>query len=202
MESIRLIDKLEDIPVNSKYADIDIYEMTDVLHTKETTDCFIETAFAVEIGMIQLFNSRNIPDNLFEAYNSSFSNSEMSLYEHYKEILGRGEDSVLGFINNLKGKFFEYELPEKLKEIYPDHNFKIVTNPTQPVWDIEAINSDGITDFLVQAKMWQEENAKNLQGIMESNPDVLYAVSNEIRNKILDSSPELAERLPVFLDAI
>jgi hypothetical protein len=198
MKSLELLTELEAIPIDEKYSALSNSKMLELLHNRQIADCFIEAGVATEIGLLALFESRNIPDHYFEAYKASFSNSDMSLYEHFQKMLENGDRSVLGFVNNFKGKVFEFELLNKLKELYPSYDFSIALDPTQPIWDIQAINSEGVTDFFVQAKMWDEGSASILQRIMEANPDILYATSNEIRDKVLENAPELADQfLPV-----
>lgn len=198
MKSLELLSELEAIPIEKKYTALSNSKMLELLYNRQIADCFIEAGVATEIGLLALFESRNIPDHYFEAYKASFSNSDISLYEHFQEILEKGDRSVLGFINNFKGKVFEFELQNRLEEVYPNYDFNIALNPTQPIWDIQAINSEGVTEFFVQAKMWGEGSASNLQRIMEENPEILYATCNEIRDKVLENAPELADQfLPV-----
>lgn len=148
--------------------------------------------FSTLIGYYYL-DSRNIPDDLFSAYDSSFTQSQGSLYEHYKEVLENGESSTMGFVNNIKGKFFEFYLQDSLNDQYPSYKFDIAENPIQKVWDIKGINQDG-EEILVQAKMWAANRSNDLREIMNSNPEVLYATSSEIREKILLKSPEMKDQ--------
>lgn len=194
MESIKLLEDINKIQIDNKYDKKSYSEIFDILNNKNTQDCFIEVAFAAEIGLLALFKERNIPDNLFEAYKASFTQSDISLYEHYTNILEKGDDAVRGFISNLKGKFFEFELPDKLREIYPEFDFNIASNPIQPIWDIHAVNADGSEEILIQAKMWLENSWSKLADIMESNEDIMYATSSEIREKIIEKVPELSEQ--------
>lgn len=193
MESVELLNDICKIPKATEYENKNFSEILNLLNGKKTEDCFIEASFIAEIGAIELFNSRNIPDYMFDAYKDSFSNSDISLLEHYQQMLDNGDKSLLGFINNLKGKVFEFELEGKLENLYPGFDFNLADSPTQPIWDLKGINEYG-EELLVQAKLWGEGSYSKLISLMEENPNVLYAASNEIREKVLQSSPELANQ--------
>lgn len=196
MKSIKFINDLNNLPTDDKYKKMSYSEILDCLSIKKTQDCLIEASFAVEIGMLALFENRNVPDSIFESYKASFPNSDTTLYKHYLEKLDKGEESVNGFINNLKGKAFEFELPDKLEEIYPNYRFDIASLQNQPDWDIHAVSADGLHEFYIQAKMWaaSKSQTSELQTIMENNPNILYATSKEIREKILANAPELEDQ--------
>ncbi|MEG0855808.1 MAG: hypothetical protein RSG52_04920 [Terrisporobacter sp.] len=193
MESIKLLKEIKKIPKPKKYDDKEFCEMLNLLDSRKTTDCFIEAAFATEIGLREIFESRNVPDNIFNAYKDSFANSEISLFEHYEQMLERGDKAALGFINNLKGKVFECELEGKLENLYEGFDFNLADSPIQPIWDLKGINEFG-EEIFVQAKLWGEGNASKLIELMNENPDILYAASNEIREKVLQNAPELANQ--------
>ena len=196
MKSLELLTELEAIPIDEKYSALSNSKMLELLHNRQIADCFIEAGVATEIGLLALFESRNIPDHYFEAYKASFSNSDMSLYEHFQKMLENGDRSVLGFVNNFKGKVFEFELLNKLKELYPSYDFSIALDPTQPIWDIQAINSEGVTDFykLRCGRRKCINSAKDNGG----KPRYIICYYNEIRDKVLENAPELADQfLPV-----
>lgn len=202
MESYKYISSLDAIPIDHKYRHMGYKDTLVTLLDRQTDDCFIEVGIASEIGLVSLFENRNVPDSLQMAFKDSFRNTDTSLYETYLEKTELGEGSVRGFINNLKGKIFEYELPDKLEEVYPGYEFNIAENVTQPIWDIEAVDLDGANDFLIQAKMWADSsnNIGKLTDLMESNPDVLYATSSEIRNAVLERAPELSDQFVPDID--
>ncbi len=199
MESISYLDNLEKISINADYENIVITDYFEHLCTQNSSDYIIEASFGVQHGLIALFDARNVPDDLENAFRASFTKTEGSLYDHYLEMLERGESSVVGFISSLKGKYFELQLPDILEKEYSGYNFEIPSNPTQPIWDIIGKNGEG-DEILVQAKMWVGENASTLKNIMESQPGVLYATNREIREKIIEQAPELAEQFVPDID--
>lgn len=194
MDSINDIDKLKDVPTDDKYSNLSFSDTIKAIEGRKSADVTIEAACASEAVMLSLFTERNIPDSLSEAYSASFTNSGQSLFEHYSSILDKGDASVGGFVNNLKGKVFEVELTDKLEKAYPDFNFSIAADPTNPIWDIKGINVHDGTEFLIQAKMGAGQYASDVIERVQENPDVLFAVSNEIHEKIVSSIPELADQ--------
>lgn len=193
MESYQLISQLKKLPKTNlqkkDYAGNYIKEL-DLLKNQ---DSILQASIFSGVIGYQWLNTRNIPDELFQAYDSSFTNSEVSLYQHYLEMLEKGDPSTIGFVSNMKGKFFEFYLQDSLNEQYPNYTFEIAENPIQPVWDIKGTNGEG-EEILVQAKMWSANKAGELQDLINTNPEVLYATSSEIREKVLMNNPELEER--------
>jgi hypothetical protein len=194
MDSINDIDKLERVPTDDKYSELSFSDTIKAIEGRKSADVSIEASLASEAVMISLFEARNIPDSLSEAYSASFTNSDISLYEHYSSILDKGDASVGGFVSNLKGKVFEIELTDKLESIYPDFDFSIATDPTNPIWDIKGVNVHDGTEFLIQAKMGASQYATDVIERMQDNPNVLFAVSSEIHDKIVSAMPNLADQ--------
>jgi len=201
MKSLSLMPELYKLPKTKIKLDTYV-QVIEELDIRKHQDMFIEGTILSSLIGYQLLNTRNIPDELFEAYSSSFPESGQLLYRHYLEIQERGGNSVIGFVNNMKGKYFEYYIQDNLKEQYPNYNFEIATNPTQPIWDIKGINDNGDV-ILIQAKMWSAVKSNQLTKIIEGNQDVLYATSKEIRIKIIEKNPDLADRfIPIDISNI
>ena len=198
MQSTNLLSELEQIPLcveHERYTYEGVVKQSELMRN----DLFaIEVAAGVEDTFSTLFDARNIPDDLFKAYKDAFPNisNDHSLYERYVLMVGRGENSVGSFISNIKGKLGELRIQELLKQDFPGYSFEIAKKQNQPIWDILATSPDG-TVVQIQVKIGGEEYAGNVLARMQENPDVLFAVSNEIRAKILAEHPELADR---FID--
>jgi len=139
----------------------------------------------------------NVEDEVFEAYGLANPNLSIdtSLYE--KVLEEQGTEGIAGLISNLKGKLFEIELEGNLESMYPGYDFSIAEKANQPIWDLIGEGPDG-TEILVQAKMVNSESASDIYQRMIDNPDVFFATSNEVREKVLENSPELADQfIPV-----
>ena len=156
----------------------------------------IEVSQATEETLKTLFQVRNVPDELNEAYRRSFPAiaEESSLHEHYEEMLDRGSDSVIGFVSNLKGKVAELETVSHLEEQNPGWSFELAEDPTQSVWDILGTGPDG-TERLFQVKAGGQDHTDNVVQAMEEHANVPFVVSSELYARIAESHPELVERL-------
>jgi|AntRauTorcE11897_2_1112592.scaffolds.fasta_scaffold18750_2 hypothetical protein len=196
MKSISYLEDLEKLPNNSDYSDFGIEEIIGKSHDMSSDFFSIEVAAGTEEVFSTLFDQRNIPDSLQEAYSLSMTDksSVMSLYQNYLEKQELGQESVNGLISNIKGKIFELNIESKLENEYPGFDFEIAKNPNQPIWDLKGINSNG-EEILVQAKMGGENYASDVLERMNEDPNVLFSVSKEIKERILESNPELADRL-------
>ncbi len=200
MQSIKLLSELEQVPLrdeHGRYTYADVVKQSGLMRN----DLFaIEVSAGVEDTFSALFNVLNVPDavpdDLFEAYRLSFPDvaANYSLRERYLEMVERGPESVKGFISNIKGKLAELRIQEQLSQEFPGYSFEIAANPNQPVWDILGTSHDGTNEVLIQAKIGGEEYVGEVLTRMQEDPTVLFAVSNEIRAKILAEHPELSDR--------
>ncbi len=195
MKSSRLINELEKIPLTKEHKRYSLQSITKEMTQIHRDYYVIETAVGLESAFSTIFTERNIPDDLHQAYDTAFSNVSMdhSLFERYSEMVDKSPESVSGFVGTIKGKLFELRLPELLENQFPDYSFEIASDPTQPVWDIIGNSSSG-ESILIQAKMGGSDYVSDVLERMQDNPDVLFATSNEIRDSILSSHPELADQ--------
>ena len=212
MQSIDLLSELEQIPLRAehgRYTYKDVIERSGLMRN----DLFaIEIAAGVEESLEALFDARNVSDDvsddvsemspdLFEAYRRSSPRvAEFhSLHERYLEMVDRGPESVTGFISNIKGKLGELRVREHLQQEFPPgYSFAIAENQNEPILDILATSPDGTTKQ-IQVKVGGEEYAAGkVLGRMQEDPDVLFAVSHEIRATVLAKHPELSDQ---FIDS-
>ncbi|MDE0583240.1 DUF456 domain-containing protein [Planococcus sp. A6] len=195
MESYKKLELLKQIPkseaLRSNLSKEEMYASLEVLKDR---DVLVQASIYSSIVGYQILETRNIPDELFTAYATQYPQmfeNGTSLYEKYLEVFDKGEGSVLGLVNGVKGKFFEYHVQENLAERYQDYEFTISDVANQPIWDIKGVNPETGEELFIQVKMMAATQANKLSNIMQDNPGVYYAASSEIREKILDKKPEL-----------
>lgn len=195
LESLALLPELQKIPTDEATLDLDSEGQLMRIADMDRDHFSIELSAAVETPLISLFDARNVSDVVRTAHDLAFSNSDLNLHDHYLEVVDRGEQSVTGFISNLKGKVAELEAPSLLAERFPNYEFTLASDPTQPIWDIRGVGPEDVQDLLVQVKFGSASYAPQVLERMEETPNVLFAVGQEIYNKILEASPELSSRL-------
>ncbi len=195
MESLFLLEKLEQIPLDPKYADLEKTDLSRQLSQKRSREIGIEAAVGTEAGLMAIFDSRNVPDDVSNAYKSAFSKSKITLFEHYQEVAGKGEMAVEGFVNNLKGKLFEFRLTDSLDANYPEYKFEIAPDLTNPIWDIKGTNIEDGSEILIQAKIGTANYAGDVLDRMHSDPTVFFALGDEIQEKILSIDPDLGDQI-------
>ena len=195
MKSSNLLPALRQLPTqpssdHRSFRDI----ITDLVNTDRTSYA-AEVASATSFGLWGVFDRTNVDDRLAQAYRMQYPNeaADHSLYEKWIEVTGRGEESADGLINGLKGKLAEIKHIERLEQ-NEYTNTQIHPDPTHQVWDISAVSSDG-REFLTQVKTGTAERAGEIQSRMIENPDVNYAVSTEIYDRIAERSPDLVDQL-------
>lgn len=198
MKSVKYIQDLESIPVSSisspqnKWSE-EIINRSDKLKGESYA---IEAGVATEIGLISAFNKFNIDDSYFEAFSKAYPrlSETVSLYQKSQEATEAGVRSMTSIVSNVKAKVFEMELNESLTKTYPGWDFQLAEKANQPIWDIKGVGPNG-EEILVQAKMYAENSASKVKGAMGDNPDVYFATSSEVQNKIIENSPELSDQL-------
>lgn len=200
VQSIKYLDELKAIETSeTAYGLKHFVSQTENLKKESMA---IEIGVATEIAMLYAFNHFNIDDSIAEGFASQYPNlaENQSLYE---ALMAKGGadmsgETLTGFISGIKGKVYEMQLTDSLNEQYDGWEFAISENATQPIWDIRGVSADG-EEMLIQAKMGAVDYASEVHGKMLENPDVLFATSIEIQEKILDKSPELASQ---FIDVM
>ena len=152
-------------------------------------------ASSTSFGLWGVFDANNVDDRLGQAYWRQYPNeaADQSLHEQWLEITEKGDISVTGFINGLKGKFAEIKTVESLEQ-KGFTNVSIPDDPTQPIWDISATSPGGEQIFW-QVKTGTAERASEIESLMADNPDVNYAVSAEIYYRIAERSPGLTDSM-------
>ncbi|MBJ8018705.1 DUF456 domain-containing protein [Bacillus cereus group sp. N34] len=198
MESYKMLGSLKKIPKSeSTSSDLSKEEMFFHLETLKDRDVVLQAGIYSSIIGYQILETRNVPDELFDAYASQYPNMSsngVSLYEKYVEVYENGEGSISGLVNGVKGKQFEYYVQDLLPDRYPNYDFIIAESANQPIWDIKGISQGNGEEMLIQVKMMAPAQANHLSNIMQANPNVYYATSSEIREKILAAKPELEEQ--------
>ena len=168
--------------------------ITDLVNTDRTMYA-AEVASATSFALWGVFDANNVDDRLTEAYRMQYpgESADQSLHKQWLEMTESGDASVTGFISGLKGKIAEIQTKEALEQD-GFTNVSIAADPTQPVWDISAVSSDGEQVFW-QVKTGLADRAGEVEALIADNPDLSYAVSTEIYDRIAERSPDLVDRM-------
>ncbi|WP_214786067.1 DUF456 domain-containing protein [Exiguobacterium sp. s183] len=198
MESIKLLNELERLPKTETISGDDFkFQAFNTLVSLKNRDAMLEAGIQSGLAGYQLLELRNVPDGLSKSFELQYPRlfeNGTSLYSKYVELEKSGEQSVQGLINGLKGKYFEQHVHEQLSDQYPEYKFQIAELSNQPIWDIKGIHNGTGEELFIQVKMMNSKRVHDLKEIMKENPDIYYATSTEIREKILEHSPELMEQ--------
>lgn len=196
MESLLLVDQLTDLPLPDRNMSlVDVSAIVQSLDSIGRQQYSIELLVGTNSALLSLYEEFDVPDDLQVAYAKAFPTSNIGLYNHYGNLLQRGDESVAGFVSTLKGKLTEIRLEALLEQEYPGYKFELAHDPFQPIWDLKGISSDGSTDIYVQAKMQGVGSAGEIYSRMQDNPNVLFALSEEVHDKIIHLHPESVEQI-------
>ena len=195
MQSINLLPEIQKLPGEIQRRPRSFRDHIAGLIETDRTFQAAETASATSFGLWSIFDNINVDDNLGEAYRMAYPNlaADHSLYEHWLLMTESGDQSMTGFISGLKGKLAEIQVADQLEQ-NGFSNVEIAVSPTQPVWDISAVNEFGEKVFF-QLKTGAEEYAGDVIDALADNPGVAFLVSSEIYQQISEAVPDLANRI-------
>ena len=196
MNSLNLIAQLQELPKDPGDDRQSTRKHLEALFKTDRTMYTAEQASAAAAGFWVLFDNVNVDDTIARSYQAKYPNlaAEHSLHEQWLEMMDRGEGSMNGFISGVKGQVAEFYAAEQLGEAgWTD--VEVAMNPTQPVFDITATPPGGVAQVQWQVKTGGAEYAQDVTDAMAENPDVQFAVSSEIYERITDSTPEAVDRL-------
>ena len=199
MQSTNLLPALRELPTDETQGRQDARSMIRRLVETDASMKAAEFAAGASFGLWSIFDQVNVDDAVLAkataAYESAYPGlaADHTLYEQAQEMIGRGPDSMDGFLNGLKGKMAEFDAKEML-ESQGFTSVSLAENPIQGVWDISAIGPDG-QEVLIQVKAHVAGSASQVMDAMDANPDVLFALSDELHNQILSMAPEYADQI-------
>ena len=143
-----------------------------------------------------------ITPQMQEAYRLAFSilATRMTLAERLIELGDSSDDVRRGFLNSLKGKYFEVIVKDRFNaglttgDLVPGlgQTAQLATDPTQPGWDLRIVNADGSTNELLQLKA--ADSFGPIRGALVDYPEfrvlatdegVTHAVDNLVNSKRL-----------------
>ena len=195
MQSSSLLPALRELPGGNDGTRQSFREIMTGLVSTDRAMYAAEFASGASFGLWAIFDDINVDDTLASAYEAQYRRlaEDHSLHEHWQEMMERGPESMEGFVNGLKGKVAEFDTKDLLKANgWTD--VEIALDPTQPVWDISAIDPDGQA-VLIQVKSVAEGSASEIQGLIEANSNIHYYVSTEVYDKIAGRAPDLVDRM-------
>ena len=167
----------EEYPPQSRDALLALAEKLRIRNEKEVLEI---AALAADIGLDDMVNLGLEPDanpQLVEALNT---------YPPIKEdLLATGELSQ-GQINNIKGKYFETLVRDRLNDgealgelqLEPDQIARLATSASQKGWDLEIIDEDGEAVELLQLKA--TESMSYVKDALKNHPDYRIVVPSEM----------------------
>ena len=187
MSSANLLPALRELPTSESHENMSSHDIMTGLMGTDRAAFAAEFASAVSLSLWGVFDRVNVNDNLSAAYEAQYplESDAQSLHEQWREMAERGQESVQGFINALKGKVAEFHTKDLLED-RGYTNVELASAANQEGWDITAIDPSGQA-VLVQVKTGTSLSQGEVQHLMEENPDYLFAFGTEIHDKVESS---------------
>lgn len=174
------------------------HDFPSVLQTLDRNGVMYEIGEAVDRPLSALVDARNVEDFVRigggDAFDRLHDGSTANVWEKYELELAEGTNNVRGFVDSLKGTMAEFETERQFEALFPGSDFNLSPDLNTEVWDLQGTLADG-SDMLVQVKMRAADAAPEIIGKMEAAPDVWFAVSSELFDKIAATRPDLLNRL-------
>ncbi len=201
MESLELLRDLRKLPAAEGAAAPDGGDAMARIRSMDRGHFAIGVCEATDEALEPLFEAQGAPEgmaaDLADAHLRAFprvAEEGISVHDHYREVVSRGQQSAQGFVSNLKGKMAELRAEDMLEEQNPGYDFELAPSATQAGWDLVGTSQEG-PEILVQVKFGAAAYAGDVVGAMGAQPNYPFAVSTEVYGSIAESHPELVERL-------
>jgi hypothetical protein len=177
-----------------------------------------------EMTYEQFTNSDSIDPLALKAIEETSPNFNYDYHYLYSE------EQILGVLNTAKGKYFEFLVEERLNNGLSVGDFSLpegysavlAESPTQPGWDIQILNNDGVIDEYIQLKatnslgyikeslekypeyhiLATEEVANSSNGLVINSDISEESLSNQINGIIDNNSYSSDELISLFLPVL
>ena len=140
-------------------------------------------ALASELSVDSIIDLGLEPDlhpHILKAFQLQYPNVDLD------SLQGRSEDALQGFVNGVKGKYFEVLVEERLNSgetlgelrLLPGQIASIASSPTQAGWDLQI--ADGNGEMFERIQLKATENMGYIKDALEKYPDIRIAAPAEI----------------------
>ena len=140
-------------------------------------------ALAAELSMDSIINLGWEPDadpQVLQAFKLQYPNVDL------ESLPGRSEDALQGFVNGVKGKYFEVLVEARLNaretvgelKLLPGQVASLAGSQNQAGWDLQIADENG--DIAEQIQLKATENLSYIKDALERYPDFRVAVPAEI----------------------
>jgi hypothetical protein len=140
-------------------------------------------AIAADISTDSILNMGLEPESnplLAEAFGSQYPGVDPN------SLVGASGERLEGFVNGLKGKYFEHLVRERLNNgervgelfLQSGQRAEIAESATQAGWDLRVVNSDGSVSELFQLKA--TTSMAYIKRAFEEYPDIRIAVPSDV----------------------
>ena len=144
---------------------------------------------AADIGADDLTNLGLEPEanpQLLEAFRLQYPNVDPA------SLVGRSSEQLEGFVNGVKGKYFEVLVADRLNagetvgelQLEPGQEARLAESPTQQGWDLQIVDRNG--ESVEQIQLKATESMSYVKDALERYPDIQVAVPEEVDSETAD----------------
>lgn len=144
---------------------------------------------AADIGADDLTNLGLEPESnsqLLEAFRLQYPNVDL------ESLASRSSESLDGFVNGVKGKYFEVLVEERLNagetvgelQLELGQVARLADSSNQPGWDLEIVDQNG--ESVEQIQLKATKSMSYVKDALERYPDIRVAVPEEVDSESTD----------------
>jgi hypothetical protein len=129
-------------------------------------------------------NPAGVPPEIERAFDLAYPG--LTQTESFADAVNRmSSDELTGLVSSVKGKLFEIELVDHLNNGGLPEGFhaELAQSVTQPGWDIQITDAQGIVNELLQAKA--TESASYVQDALERYPNIDVTTTSEVHGQLV-----------------
>jgi hypothetical protein len=129
-------------------------------------------------------NPAGVPPEIERAFDLAYPG--LTETESFADAVNRmSSDQLTGLVSSVKGKLFEIELVDHLNNGGLPEGFhaELAQSVTQPGWDIQITDAQGIVNELLQAKA--TESASYVQDALERYPNIDVTTTSEVHGQLV-----------------
>lgn len=164
---------------------VELLALAEEYRRRSERDVLELAAISADIGVDDLINLGLEPESnsqLLKAFELQYPNVDL------ESLVGRSSESLDGFVNGVKGKYFEVLVEERLNagetvgelQLEPGQVARLAESPTQRGWDLEIVDRNGETVEEIQLKA--TEDLSYVKGALEGGYRV--AVPEEMDSEL------------------
>ena len=160
-----------------------LFELVQEYRSRDEREVLEVAAIAADVSLDDVVDLGREPEanpQFLEAFGLQYPN------ETLESLRGASPEQLRGWVNGVKGKYFEVLVRDRLKagerlgelQLEPEQTVELAPSPTQPGWDLRIENVDGSIDERLQLKA--TDSMSYVKKALDDYPNIRVVVPSEV----------------------